>query len=666
MTAPGAHPRLLFDATELAALRAAAATGFRARVLAHLRWVCADRMDPASPSYFDFRERRNDYWRLRAGLFTVLPALNALTAGYAFTGDPAIGDCARDALLAIVDGGLADVESGAWGSRTAGWRHGPGHDKGKFNRAVAWLYDCCYDRFTPEQRRRVAAYARECVALADEWRAVDWAQIGNNRGVRGILGSTWLYLAVESETALPDLDARLAEGVRAVETYLFQAYDAGGASYEGPGYAESLPYLATTALALRRRGLPDLLTHNRFERIPEYLAYESVPGAGYVNPVNDAHVPSGTAAGSLPLMGTSRGALLPWLLQQLDLHPARIDTWLGERRLGQPINAPLAETLLYFLLWWRDGLPVRAPDALGYPLARHFRDRGLASLRTGWGPQDWLVSHVCGRQHHDGPRQGDANHVSFYALGEAFLVDAGYGDLAAQADTTARVDRWFGETAAHNCVLVDGANQRGTHPTPGWAEGELLDFVSGDALASTLGDAAACTGPDHRIRQALRRVALVRGGPAPYLAVVDVTERDGAPCTASHLWHTAPTNRIALQDATRFTIGGAANRCAGRVLWPPDARCAAGDDHGRPQLRLDLTAPLVECVTVFCPRRPDEPDPDFTCERLGPGRFRIRCATAGGAASLELSATTDGPLRAPLPVRLRPEPPAPAAATRPA
>src|SRR5262245_57748116 len=193
-------------------------------------------MDPASPTYFDFRERRNDYWRLRAGIFTVLPALNALAIGYAFTEDPAIGDCARDALLAIVDHGLADVPSGAWGSRTEGWRHGPGHDKGKLNRAVAWLYDFCHDRFTPAQRRRVADFARESVRFADEWRRVDWAQIGNNRGVRGILGSTWLYLALEGEADLPDLEERLAEGARAIETYLFQAYDAAGASFEGPGY----------------------------------------------------------------------------------------------------------------------------------------------------------------------------------------------------------------------------------------------------------------------------------------------------------------------------------------------------------------------------------------------------------------------------------------------
>ena len=143
------HPRLLFDHRELGVLREQARTGLRRRVLGRLRWVSADRMDPASPRYFDFREQRRDLWRIRGGLFTVLPALHALTAGYAFTGDPAIGDCARDALFTIIDDGLADVPSNAWGSRREGWRHGAGHDKGKFNRAIAWLYDICFDRFTP-------------------------------------------------------------------------------------------------------------------------------------------------------------------------------------------------------------------------------------------------------------------------------------------------------------------------------------------------------------------------------------------------------------------------------------------------------------------------------------------------------------------------------------
>src|SRR5687768_2815553 len=329
------YPRLLFDALELEALKKEAQTGFRARVLEHLRWVCADRMDEESARYFEGRKRKSESWGLRAGIFAVLPALDALSIGYAFTGDPTIGDYARDALMEFVDHGLADVASGAWGSRTQGWRHGPGHDKGKLNRSLAWLYDFCHDRFSPAERARVAKYFKESVRIADEVRATDWAQIGNNRGVRGILGSTWLYLALEGETDLPDFDERFREAIRAVETYLFQAYDSTGASCEGAGYAASLTYVTTTALALHRRGGPDLLANNRFERVPAYLAYELVPGAGYVNPVNDAHVPSGSMACSLPLMGTARGAILPWLAQQLDLHPTRIETWLGETRLGQ-------------------------------------------------------------------------------------------------------------------------------------------------------------------------------------------------------------------------------------------------------------------------------------------------------------------------------------------
>ena len=640
-----AWPRLLFGPEELEAHRQGATGGLKGRVLDHLRWVCADRMDPASPRYFDVRERRSEIWRLRAGIFAVLPALDALSIGYAFTGDAEIGDYARDALLAFIEHGLADVPSGAWGSGTQGWRHGPGHDKGKLNRAMAWLYDMCHDRFSPEQREKVGAYFRESIRIADESRRVDWAQIGNNRGVRGILGTTWLYLALEGEVKLPDLEERLAEGQRAIETYLFQAYDAAGASFEGPGYAASLPYITTTAVALHRRGGPDLLTNNRFERIPEYLAYELVPGAGYVNPVNDAHVPSGSMAGSLPLMGTERGRILPWLARQLDLHPARIETWLGEKRLGQPLNAPLAETLLYFLLWWREDAAALPPDALGYPPARHFRDRGLASLRTGWGDEDWLVSHVCGRQHHAGHRQGDANHVSFYALGETFLADAGYGDLAQQADTTARVDRWFGETSSHNCVLIDGEHQRGTHPTPGWAEGELLDFVHTAEWDSTLGDASACSGPDHRVRRSLRRVALVRRGPARYVAVVDLNEKDGDDFTAMHLWHTARGNGIELGERGGFTIRGGRSRCDGQVLWPPDGRLEVGDDHGRAQLRVEVLGKVTEAVTVFCPRREGEVAPVFSCERVEEGTFRITCERDGARSTLELSAATDGPLR---------------------
>jgi hypothetical protein len=336
---------------------------------------------------------------------------------------------------------------------------------------------------------------------------------------------------------------------------------------------------------------------------------------------------------------------------------------LGEQR--NTIGAPLAENLLYFLLWWRDDIPVRTPADLGYPLSRHFQARGLASLRTGWGPDDWLVSHYCGRREHACHRQGDHNHVSFYALGEWFLVDAGYGDQGQQEDTTAPVNRWFGETDAHNCVLVDGANQRGPAYTPGWSEGELLDFRHTPAFDTTLGDASSCTGPDHRIRQSHRRVVVVRHGPAPYVAIVDVNEKDGTPFLAEHLWHTAEGNHLDLVSdaaggpasgnapgsALRFVLRGQAAQCDGHVLWPAAARLSVGDSHGRPQLRVAVHAPVAEAVTVFCPRRPGDAAPSFTCERIAPATFRITCALGGQTSTLDLSAATEGPLHDPLPTQ---------------
>jgi hypothetical protein len=146
-------------------------------------------------------------------------------------------------------------------------------------------------------------------------------------------------------------------------------------------------------------------------------------------------------------------------------------------------------------------------------------------------------------------------------------------------------------------------------------------------------------------------VALVRHGPAPFLAVVDANEKDGTPFRAEALWHTALGNHLEI-DGQRFTLAGRSATCAGEVLLPPDARLSAADSHGRPQLRVTVDGTVVETVTVFCPRRPGEPVPRFTCERLGPGAFRIQCAAGGHESTLELAAATRGPLREPLPVRL--------------
>jgi len=265
----------------------------------------------------------------------------------------------------------------------------------------------------------------------------------------------------------------------------------------------------------------------------------------------------------------------------------------------------------------------------------------IASLRTGWEADDWLVTHICGRAEHACHHQGDNNHVSLYALGESFLVDAGYGQPFGNYAET--VDRWFGLTASDNCVLIDRDNQRG------WAQGEMLDFQRTDAFDTSLGDASTGVGPDH---QARRRVVLMRAGPAPYVAVVDANEKDGAEFEALALWHTHRENRVEIDpEARRFLIRGPRRRCAGAVLWPLDAELSVGEDRGRPQLRVRASARVAEMVTVFCPLPAGADAPRFAAERIGPGAFRIACSLGGATSTLEAAAAVRGPLGAPLPVK---------------
>jgi len=639
-----AHPRLLFDGDDLPQLRERLTKGTGAEYYQALLRSCRACMTPGDPLYVDFRERRSDLWRERKGIFHVLPSMEALAVGYAFTGDAAIGDCARDLVMTIIEHGLADVKTQAWGNPYDGWRHDVGHDKGKFACAIAWAYDMCHDRFSQDQRRRFAEYARETIALADKVLRRDVDQIANNRGIRGQLGRSWLHLALEGEFDLgQDAEAVYRSAQDLIDIHLAHTADPDGAPYEGPNYV-SYSSLIAIAEAMRRRGMPNLLGHHRFERLINYYLYELIPGGGSTNNLNDCDLPAGNVQQFLHLAGTTTGELIPWLARQLDLHPSRRDGI-------NPEGMASAWNVVACAKWWDDALPVRTPQQLGYPISHWFPQRGVADLRTGWGGDDWLVSHFCGRQERRCHRQGDYNHVSFYALGETFLADAGYGALKGGRDMREVVDRWFQDTDVHNCVMIDGKGFRTVWNETGWAEGQMIDFQHTDAFDTSLGDASGAIGPDHRVRQALRRVVMVRQGPAPYVAVIDVNEKDGAPFEARHIWQTLPGNSIELTK-TGFLIKGQHHHCTAHVFCEARPEFTL-KDNVLAQVLVTAREPVVETVTVFCPRRQGEPGPGFACRRTGPGAFEITCKHHGATSVLHAAAAVRGPLYQPLPVELR-------------
>jgi hypothetical protein len=71
-----------------------------------------------------------------------------------------------------------------------------------------------------------------------------------------------------------------------------------------------------------------------------------------------------------------------------------------------------------------------------------------------------------------------------------------------------------------------------------------------------------------------------------------------------------------------------------------------------PQVRVAASAPVVECVTLFCPLRAGEEAPAFACRRVGDGAVEIRCERAGAASVLSAAAATRGPLHRPTPVSI--------------
>lgn len=559
-------------------------------------------LDPSSPHFLDHQRLEKPFWRSRAGIFVVPPAMQILSLAGAITQEKAFSEAARDVLLAIIDHSLADSASLAWGVTTSGWRHGEGHDKFLLALGVWSVLEFAGDSFAAEDQDKVRKFLEDSLQISLSLTQQDNANVTNNRGVRGLAASALWVLMLDAFAPAANRDAIVSRAWISLEKHLYFAFDAQGAPYEGPAYAgNTLGSLTLVAEILRRAGLPDLLLHRSLERHPRYLAYELVPGQATVNNLNDSHTQCGSVSGCLHRMALPGGEIIGWLARQLDLAPERISE-------GELAHTAAIRDYVNFLLWWDESIPARSPGELQWPVSAVFPIRGVASHRTGWDSSDILVSHFCGRQEVLCHRQGDQNHVALYMGGERVLVDAGYGDE--QKDMSQKMNRWFGLTEAHNCVLIDGLNQRGVLEAPGWGEGEMLEFGNADARSYSVGDASSATGKDHRVRQSLRQVTLHRLESAPVVTILDTNERDGGTFVTEILWHTHPDNRWSIH-ATGGIIHTKTLDCHVFVFNLRDEtfQTFGEDGFGRPRLRVRAESTLSEFATILIPLPQGQPSP---------------------------------------------------------
>jgi len=559
-------------------------------------------LDPDSPQFLDHQKLEKPFWRSRGGIFVVPQAMQILSLAGMITQEKTFSEAARDVLLAIIDNGFADSSSLAWGVTTSGWRHGEGHDKFLLALGVWSVLEFAGGSFAPQDSSKVQKFLEDSLQISLGLTQLDNANVTNNRGVRGLAASALWALLLDSFAPAKDRGTILNRAWIGLEKHLYFVFDAQGAPYEGPAYAgNTLGSLTLVAEILRRAGQPDLLLHRSLERHPRYLAYELVPGQATINNLNDSHAQCGSISGCLHRMSLPGGEIIAWLARQLDLAPQRTDG-------GELVNTPAIRDYLNFLLWWDESISPRSPGELLWPSSAVFPIRGVASHRTGWHASDILVSHFCGRQEVLCHRQGDQNHVALYAGGERLLVDAGYGDEL--KDMNQKMNRWFGLTEAHNCVLIDGMNQRGVLEAPGWSEGEILDFGICDGRSYSLGDASSATGADHRVRQSLRKVTLHRFEPASVISILDVNERDGGSFVTEILWHTHPENRWSVH-ATGGIIHAKTVDCHVFILNLRNEtfQTFSEEGFGRPRLRVRSESVLSEFATILIPLPKDWPSP---------------------------------------------------------
>lgn len=618
--AGASHPRLLLNAGRLRRIRAKASAGgdgqaaYEALIATaddYLKHFNADDLF-GKLLHFEPTGSVNNHQRsaqLEGRLRAAAVPIEILSAVYRITGDERYGRLAAKALVnaaRALDTDNAMLNSGFYYTRTF------------YVRALTFGYDWLWPLLAPDERRDVKTTLLGFVLRIhdDSWQA-SWGRRPLHRVWNwdpGLVSCAGLgMLALEGETKTAE-KAVIFDLRRHLRDYLTLGIDRDGAGHEGPGYlAYGIGAGPEFAECLREQGRGDLFTETNWQRIPSWLTAEMLPDHRRWNNLSDcshhlssASVYSYTCGRLAELARTSAavpGERLPDpktllapedYLWQFAEAPGRrtlsysalasLMDWVWRDGLGRRIETASPSVLLAYLLFYEPCPVTAAPPAL-LPDALHFRGRGLAVSRTGYGPDDLLFAVEAG-PHAAGHDQADKGSFTLYGYGADLAIDSGYGNDG-EAEKS-------GSSFAHNMVLIDGRgepmtwhNQSSGHIS-GYYHSALCDWVRVDAreawnvrYGSDWTPQPAASPVDKAVRQFL----FVRGQGAvpPYLVVMDDIRKNGQPADYTWLWH-IPAEMRFRYGSDRWT--SVPMRIEGAVLTT---------DAGRPQggARFVFKAPAV-------------------------------------------------------------------------
>ncbi len=594
--AAGAHPSLLFSASDVPTMQQAVLSGEPALAWASLKQKVDAYTDPTSPSYVNPTlvagpdPSAAPTWKWYDGLLgqnQEATYLIDLSFAYVISGDTRYGNAAVNFMLA-----LGADNWPAWGDASGQ----PGLGRGDLLRGVGLAFDWTYNLMTAAQRLTIVqdltnpashilcgtdASATSCDGAA--------GNPGSNHSSIGAGGTGIALLAIQGEPGVhdpTDLQTRLQRAHDRVLANMQASYDVNGDGHEGVLYAGyGLHALVPFALAWQRSTGENLLAEAPgVANVPLWLTYEQLPGRGMeFVPRHDSATRPGVMDEVVPTLFAVRSDGVPGWLYDHTMGPQ------GEATFANPVpyvadnqtgahdcasassqdltanadctwSAPEVFTIVYY----RSPAQLARPDPASLtPLSQHYPKWGLVDMRTGWdgGVGDVVATYEA--KHNEvnpGHWEYDLGNFTVYGFGADFAIDSGYGHNYSCTSNTAVYQGGCptteaGSAVGHNVVLVgDDSLPQDAHDTtqsgvdiasanetiPVYVNGPTMTFLRSD-LRSAYGGAVS------GVPLAQRDMFFGRAPGEPVIIAVTDTMQPH-PGTDSYKWqmHTDGGNAVAL------------------------------------------------------------------------------------------------------------------------
>ncbi|MFW5799100.1 MAG: hypothetical protein ACOCXX_05520, partial [Planctomycetota bacterium] len=359
---PGVHPRLLFTAEQLPAIRARAKDPRGEHLFYWIRRNAFEHRDLVFKKLKDPEWVKQQREAARGHLNRFAPMVR--NAGLAAI----IGNDPEDIAAAVA---LYRIWLSSWPDDASKYKAG---SWGMPHYAIA--YDCLYNQLSEAERAKsVRIFASQIGPRAVEQMTDKWWQQGPSVNGRRTTNWTSIFGPNMGLTALAidDTDGANPEMVRRTilltRHFLVNGVSRHGAMYEGVQYpmGYGTQNLAQFLAALELRGV-DLVTTTHLPKVPRWLTHELYPWGGNANAYNKSN--GAFMAGSyVTYMAQRFEGAADWVFYN--------STWPGQQGHG--------EMVLIGGFLDRDRTATPPADM---PLCKWFSSRGIAFSRSGWGPRD--------------------------------------------------------------------------------------------------------------------------------------------------------------------------------------------------------------------------------------------------------------------------------------